>query len=164
MGRHRLGFSPWSKSKTLLPWTLIAIGGLLLAIPSILGGREAQALSEDAVLGSAPTLDPYVIAGAFLVISGLLSFLPRLLKTWQVGNRSSAAIQLIEVRRLGAKQSLVLTKVGDRLLLVGASDQGLSTLSEFSVEESAAVMESVAASPQSPFRQVLNQVEQGYAR
>ena len=163
MGRHRLGLNPWSRTKTMLPWLLLAVGGGLLAIPALLGNHSAQALTEQPILGSAPKLDPFVVAGAFLVISGLLSFLPRFLKNWQ-GQRNGAAIQLLDVRRLGAKQSLILTKVGDRVLLVGATDQGLSTLSEFSQEESLAVLKSVEAAKPSSFQHVLTQVERGYAR
>ena len=106
---------------------------MLLAPPWRRGAAE-PAPAQPAVAPAAPALpgvgDPAALVGALLVVGGALALLPALLSKLSLRRGRGGQIELVEVRPLGGRRSLMLVQVGRRRILVGASEHGMSALAE----------------------------------
>ncbi|HET6163409.1 MAG TPA: flagellar biosynthetic protein FliO [Planctomycetota bacterium] len=118
--------------RAVLPAALVCAGALLLAPP----WRKAppEAAPEKPVAAPASPLlpaggDPATLVGALLVVGGALALLPAILSRLQ-SHKRGGLIDLVEVRPLGGRSSLMLVQVGGRRILVGASEHGMAALAE----------------------------------
>jgi flagellar biogenesis protein FliO len=105
---------------------------LLLLIYLIPSGSEA--ISEEKVSSSEMSLPGLVLdvllkLGIILILI-YLSFYA--LRNWKPGIRSrlKSQLQILESKRLSARQSLHILRVGDSTYLIGATDHTVSLLSE----------------------------------
>ncbi len=126
-------------------------------VPGVLLAAGALLLSQPWRTVAAPAFEPASLLGALLVIGGLLFFLPALLKRLAPATRAGGRIEVVEARPLGGRKSLLLVKVADRRLLIGASENGLVTLAELpeeprgfgrALDQELATASGVAAAPQ----------------
>lgn len=109
------------RSDPRLRWTAIGAGGLagiallvvsLTAEPDSLAGLTAQVVAKTAL----------VLGLMFLTLAGL--------KRWQVSGTRAKRLAVVETLRLSPRQALHLVRVGERVLLLGASDAQVSLLAE----------------------------------
>lgn len=68
----------------------------------------------------------------FAIIVPLVYFVTRLYGRAALGASSRRALALVETLPLGANRAICLVKVGERLLIVGATSQHISLLAELS--------------------------------
>lgn len=145
--------------RAVVPALLVCAGAFLLAppwkgasAPSASAGAppEAHASARPAASDSASRpddlrdrllpppsgADPTTLVGALLVVGGALFAMPWLLKRVQSRTRRGGEIDLVEVRPLGGRRSLMVVQVGRRRFLLGASEQGMSTLAELDAAKS----------------------------
>lgn len=145
-----LGTSPWQRGPRsvrrpglgwLLGLALLLGGGLLLWIPGL-----QQALALPDVLTAAATVpaftegtaEPTAGVPTVRLAGGLLLLLAAAACAWVLrrrqagtGTRSTRRIEVLEVRSLGGRRSLILVRVQGRELLVASSEAGLARLSEW---------------------------------
>lgn len=88
--------------------------------------RMLAQLSDASGIESFPALG--LLGRASLVVLGMVAVLWLWRRAQQPG--AGGLIQVLDQRRLSTSHSLFLVKVGQRSLLLGASPQGLTTLSE----------------------------------
>ncbi len=143
--------APWLarfRSDPRLRWAAIGVGvSLLLALltvsataePDSLVGLTAQMFAKTAL----------VLGLMFLALAGL--------KRWQVSGAQTRQLAIVETLRLSPRQALHLVRVGERVLLVGASDTQVSLLTEM---DEAAVTETTPDS----FTGVLEQLRMHVSR
>jgi flagellar biogenesis protein FliO len=124
--------------RAIVPAVLVCAGALLLAPP----WKSTPAASAPAA-GAPPSLlplssgaDALTLVGALLVIGGALVAMPWILSRVTTRAKSGGQIDLVEVRPLGGKRSLMLVQVGRRRFLIGASEQGMSALAEIDAAKS----------------------------
>jgi flagellar biogenesis protein FliO len=139
--------------RAVVPALLVCAGALLLA-PPWKGSPPAATPVVDAPASPFPLTtgaDPLTLVGALLVVGGALVAMPWILSRVTTRAKSGGQIELVEVRPLGGKKSLMLVQVGRRRFLIGASEQGMSPLAELDAAKSFAEVadEAVAANPES---------------
>lgn len=109
------------RSNPRLRWTAFGAGGLvaiaLLAVsltvePDSLAGLTAQMVAKTAL----------VLGLMFLTLAWL--------KRWQASGARAKQLAIVETLRLSPRQALHLVRVGERVLLLGASDAQVSLLTE----------------------------------
>jgi len=83
-----------------------------------------------------------MVAVLLLIVGGAI-----ILRRWQTrrGGLTGRRMRLVESVRLSPKQALHLVRVGDRCVLIGATDQQISMLSEISLEEGEKTLASATA-------------------
>ena len=97
---------------------------MLLFLPRVLGGA-APVVDDARVVG----VDPWTTLGSLAVVGGLLWALPGVLRRLQQRQLSGGRrIQVVEIRPLSARRSLILVKVGPETMLLGSSEAGLHSL------------------------------------
>ncbi len=126
-----------SLKRTLhIPAWALALGPLLAFGLLLLGLALAAPTGQQ---GAAPDISPISTAGlvlsvAFklLAIVALIYMAAYLLRRWRSVSplRVRRRVTLVESTRLTQRQALHLVQAGERLLLIGATDQGLSLLAE----------------------------------
>ncbi|KAA3648375.1 MAG: flagellar biosynthetic protein FliO [Chloroflexi bacterium] len=120
--RHWPRWALWSLGFSLIAvvWLLAALGGT---------GREATSINPLWV-----ALDLII---KLILVLGLIYGSLYLLRRWQ-GNtlaRPDKQVRLLESTRLSPRQGLHLVQAGTRVLLIGATDNSLSTLAEIDQSE-----------------------------
>jgi flagellar biogenesis protein FliO len=124
--------------RAVVPAALVCAGALLLSPP----WRHAPSAAPPAVDPSAPLQpapgvgDPMALVGALLVVGGALALLPSILSRLQARRSGGGLIDVVEVRPLGGRRSLMLVQVGARRILVGSSENGMSALAELDAAKS----------------------------
>jgi len=124
--------------RAVVPAALVCAGALLLSPP----WRHAPSAAPPSVDPSAPLLpapgvgDPMALVGALLVVGGALALLPSILSRLQARRSGGGLIDVVEVRPLGGRRSLMLVQVGARRILVGSSENGMSALAELDAAKS----------------------------
>jgi flagellar biogenesis protein FliO len=119
--------------RRLVPGLLLGAGALLLTQPWRGAGGASSPLVAPATAPAAPipsSLDPASIAGALLVVGGLLFLLPPLLQRLNPAVRGRGRIDVLEARPLGGRRQLLLVQVDQRRFLIGASEAGLAHLAD----------------------------------
>lgn len=145
--------------RAVVPALLVCAGALLLAPPwrgasAPSGSAGAPPAAHAAERSAAPDsvaapaglretlvppgsgIEPASLLGALLVVGGALFAMPWLLKRVQSRTRRGGEIDLVEVRPLGGRRSLMVVQVGRRRFLIGASEQGMSALAELDPSKS----------------------------
>jgi flagellar protein FliO/FliZ len=120
----------------------------------------AEEKTEPSLSGEiGPTL--LQLAGALLLIIGIIYLSVWLMKKYSGGKIAGGGglISIVERRHLAPKQALYLIKVGEKHLLIGASDSGLQKLSDIDYLEVKAVKPSPALGV-SRFSQTLRQAKE----
>lgn len=139
--------------------------GLLCATTCIVILGCATAMAEDQPIPKlsndfGPTL--LQLAGAMILIVGIIYASVWLMKKYSGGKITGGGdiISIVERRHLTPKQALYLVKVGEKHLLIGASESGLSKLSDIDNPE-IRLSQTVGgtAKPVSKFNQVLKQAK-----
>ena len=116
---------------------LVWLGGLgllaLIAYEALNAGRPAEPGTVTDPFANGNLLVSVVVNLGLIVL--LIYGSLYLLRRWQGGNlaRSARRIAVLETTRLSPKQALHLVRVGEQTLLIGASDAGLTLLSEVEV-------------------------------
>ena len=114
-------------------WALWALGMSLIAVVwllAALGGTNREA-----------TINPLWVALDLVIklslVLGLIYGSLYLLKRWQGTSlaRPNKQVRLLETTRLTPRQGLHLVQAGDRVLLIGATDNHLTTLAEIDQNE-----------------------------
>ena len=112
---------------------LLGMAGLLMLTSS---PTSAQGNLTGDPLSSSPALflDVFLKLGAVIALIVLSAFL---LRRWQAGSLRSPTRQLVilESLRLSQRQAIHLIQAGDKLLLVGATDQSLTLISPVELKE-----------------------------
>jgi flagellar biosynthetic protein FliO len=81
-------------------------------------------------------VDPARWTGGSLMVAGLIWGAAQLLRRWQPSLRTEGRrVQVLELTPIAPRRSLMLVQVGDRQLLLGCSEHGLSTLAEFAASD-----------------------------
>lgn len=128
--------------RAVVPALLVCAGALLLAppwrgaAPPPPPAANPRANAPEPLLPPAPIFDPTTLVGALLVVGGALALLPSILARVSARSRRGGEIDLVEVRPLGGKRSLMLVQVGRRRFLIGASEQGMAALAELDAAKS----------------------------
>ena len=123
-----------------MPWGLLVAGVLVLLL-----GREPDPAGEpppEPVLTGPELPSRTTVVGGLLVVGALLAVLPRMLHAVRAGRADAGgrSIEILEVRPLGGRRSLLLARVGSQRVLIGSSEAGLQPLARldawapFSVE------------------------------
>lgn len=130
------------KSNPLWGWGLAGLGCLVVLIaaalsaPSPLPATMPAFTSPAAAAPVETTLDTLRLVIGVVLKLGLVIFLIYaslyLLRRWRgpLLGAPLRQISVLETTRLSPRQAMHLVKVGDRVFLVGAADQGLSMLAE----------------------------------
>jgi flagellar biosynthetic protein FliO len=122
------------------------------AAPQTPGQAPASDLFGTVSLAVSVTLK---LALVLVLIYGCMYVLRRWPTGWLTANKKRVA--LLETTRLSPRQALHLVQVGDRTLLVGATDQAVTLLTEIALPAGEAVT-AVQPQPASPaFTQALDQ-------
>jgi flagellar biogenesis protein FliO len=127
--------------RAVVPAALVCAGALLLS-PPWRNAPSAASAAPPAVAPPAPLLpasgvgDPMALVGALLVVGGALALLPSILARLQARRSGGGLIDVVEVRPLGGRRSLMLVQVGARRILVGSSENGMSALAELDAAKS----------------------------
>lgn len=129
-----------------LKWSAIGVGAL-----AGVGLMLYFATGDPASSDSLPAVAAQMLAKTALVL-GLLFLTLAGLKRWQTGGARIKQLSVVETLRLSPRQSLHLVRVGERYLLIGASEAQVSLLAE--VAEPPVVD---PAAPSSAFAQLLEQ-------
>ncbi len=134
---------------------LIGLTALLMSSPLLAQDKEIPSPASD--LG--PTL--LQLAGALLLIIVIIYVSIWLMKKYSTGRMAGGGnlIAIVERRHLTPKQVLYLIKIGEKHLLIGASDSGLQKLSDIENLEIKKPQPS-ATSPVSKFSQALRQAKE----
>lgn len=135
---------PW---KAVVPALLVCAGACVLSPPWRSGTPAAAAPATSTsfnVPGMPAGADPQALLGALLVVGGALAALPWILARVGPRTRAGGQIDVVEVRPLGGRRSLMLVQVGARRFLVGASEHGLATLAEVDQAKEFAELEAAA--------------------
>ena len=121
-------------------WGLILLGvilGVAFLVQQLAGppSREPEAESP---LGGASFVFDLILA--FLFLMGVLFIGLYVVRRWQRGGSASGAhrLQILESKHLSPKQAVHLIRAGQRLFMVGATDQGISLISEIENEPASA--------------------------
>jgi len=87
--------------------------------------------------GSLPGAGVYLLKMALMlvVVLGLAVGFLYLLRRFVPGPGRGRRIQVVETVTMEPRRSLHLVKIGDRVLLVGSTDGGMSLLAEFTEDE-----------------------------
>lgn len=115
----------------LLAFSLLATGAFLL----MTGGESASPSGTTAASPDAGLSDPFFYAGIFIKLVAVLGIFiggALLLRRWKLhslGSANGRRLNVVESVRLSPKQALHLVRVGDRELLIGATDQGIALIS-----------------------------------
>jgi flagellar biosynthetic protein FliO len=135
---------------------LFGLTVLLASIPAWAEDQPAPGLSGD----MGPTL--LQLAGALLLIIIIIYLSVWLMKKYTGGKIAGGGnlISIVERRHLAPKQALYLIKVGEKHLLIGASDSGLQKLSDIDDLEVKQPKPSPAALGVSRFSQALRQAKE----
>ncbi len=122
-----------------------ALLGLLLLVPGALGvepsdvGTLTTGGPETTTVPSTGAADlGRVLIGlvlVVLVIGALYAGMKRAQRGKQPGGRASGTVRVVETTQLGPGRSLHLVHIGDRVLLVGATDHGIALLQGYNHEE-----------------------------
>jgi flagellar biogenesis protein FliO len=144
------------------PAWLLSVAGLATIILIVLVYRSGNSagLNETSSPGSTQVADlAWEAFIKMLLILGVLVGALVAVGRWKGGVMQSQArrLSIIETTRLGPKQALHLVRVGERMLLIGATDQGMSALLEVDpaqVEVSSSEGSAMQAM-KSPFEQLL---------
>jgi flagellar biosynthetic protein FliO len=112
--------------------------------PSALPGLSEQAPAPDLFGGMSLAVSITLkLALVLALIYGCLYLFRRLPSGWLAASKKRVA--LLETTRLSPRQALHLVRVGDRTLLVGATDQSVTLLTEITLPAEAEI---VAIQPQ----------------
>ncbi len=109
------------RSDLRLRWAAIGVGALAVVALLAVG----LAADPDSFAG----LTAQMFAKTALVL-GLMFLTLAWLKRWQVSGARVKQLAIVETLRLSPRQSLHLVRVGERVLLLGASDAQVSLLTE----------------------------------
>ena len=123
----------------------IGLFGLLLLVPGAMAVEDADlpTLTDG---GPTPTTVPSsgvadlgrVLLGlvlVVLVIGALYAGMKRTQRGKLPGGRASGTVKVVETTQLGPGRNLHLVHIGDRVLLVGATDHGISLLQGYDRDE-----------------------------
>jgi flagellar biosynthetic protein FliO len=101
------------------------------------------------------------LGGALLLIIGIIYLSVWLMKKYTNGRMAGGGglISIVERRHLTPKQALYLIKIGEKHLLIGASDSGLQKLSDIEMPASRPP-QTVPATGASRFSQALRQAKE----
>lgn len=108
-----------------VPLVLLLIGAAFLRET----GTPTTAAASDALI--AP-IDTSSLVGAGLVVAGLLAAMPLAFRKLAQGAKGRGSIDVVETRTLGSRRALLVVEVDGRRLLVGASEHGLSLVTDLS--------------------------------
>jgi flagellar biogenesis protein FliO len=128
--------------RAVVPALLVCAGALVLAppwkgaAPSPASPASAPAKAPDSLLPPTAGVDATTLLGALLVVGGALAAMPWILARVTSRARRGGEIDLVEVRPLGGRRSLMLVQVGRRRFLIGASEQGMAALAELDAAKS----------------------------
>ena len=145
----------------------VAFCGLLLVVSQ----REVEATNTagTVVMSSTATTEPageattfesaygsiFKMIAALVVVVGCiyggLYLLGRLMGRGGKGAARGRNLELLESTFVGPKKSVSLLRVGDRSVLVGVTDNGISMLTELSEQETASLLAAQDAPVQEPF-------------
>ncbi len=138
-----------------LKWGAIGVGGLAAA--GVILYFATGSAGGDSSSDSLPALAAQMLAKTALVL-GLLFLTLAGLKRWQTGGVRTKQLSVVETLRLSPRQSLHLVRVGERYLLIGASEAQVSLLAEVAVGEAHPAVG--VSAPSSAFAQLLEQPRQ----
>jgi flagellar biosynthetic protein FliO len=129
-----------------LKWGAIGVGVLAAAgvILYFAAGGDSSSDSLAALAAQMLAKTALVLGLLFLTLAGL--------KRWQTTGVRTRRLSVVETLRLSPRQSLHLVRVGERYLLIGASESQVSLLTEVTELPAAD-----AGSPSSAFVQLLDQ-------
>ncbi len=132
LARLRQSAGAW---RFVLPLALLLAGALCFQLTK----GSADRATETAPVATAPIgsltgnplpIDAGALAGALLVVGGLIAALPLVARRVTSAARGRGAIEVVEARPLGGRRALLLVRVDGRQVLVGSSEAGLSMLCE----------------------------------
>ncbi len=146
MRRHRFGVR-------LVPWFFLVTGACLF-IPRFWSDAP-PAEANTSLRGTLP-LPLENVVGSFLLIAGLLWFLPSVLARFH-GERAGRErhIRVLEVCRLANGRSLVLADIAGRRIVVGVSEGGLTKVTELPESDSPNESSTDQGKPEEEFGQIL---------
>lgn len=129
--------------KWMSTWIWIVVLFVVLGIGTLMGlpfsRPENSGSSQSPVFGNTGQLVSVFLK--WMAVIGLMYVAFIFLRRWQPGGSSPQVKQLSVIEKLGIsqKQALVIVRVGDRKLLLGATDQSISLITEIeSIDELAA--------------------------
>ena len=135
----------------------LTVGLLVFSLLSTIGLFAMQGASGS----SADPLEssPFYVVGVFaklIVVLALIVASSVIFRRWlQPGARKNRQVQLLETVRLSPKQALHLVSIGGQHLLVGATDQGISLISQVELSPKTETTETVKAQPAKDFASLL---------
>lgn len=125
------------ESRNISVW---AIGvGLIVVIALVVLGALVSASQNSAVSANMPGSNIVSSTGLFFnimlklgIVLLMIYVFMQLLKRWQGGKqlKQKKFLSVVETAYLNQRQALHLVKAGDKLLLIGSTDQSVSCLSE----------------------------------
>ena len=112
---------------------LAVIMGAALLVQQLVGPSSGEPDAESPLGGASFVFDLIL---AFLFLMGVLFIGLYVVRRWQRGGSASGAhrLQILESKHLSPKQAVHLIRAGQRLFVVGATDQGISLISEIENE------------------------------
>jgi len=143
------------RAQARLRWGAIAAGAV--AVVGVILYFALGWANGDSSSDSLAALAAQMLAKTALVL-GLLFLTLAGLKRWQTGGVRTRELSVIETLRLTPRQSLHLVRVGERHLLIGASEAQVTLLAEVAVDK--ALPPVGVSAPASAFAQLLDQSRQ----
>ncbi len=117
---------------------LLLVPGALAVEPGDVGTLTTGGPETTTVPGTGAADLGRVLIGLLLVvlvIGALYAGMKRAQRGKQPGGRTSGTVKVVETTQLGPGRNLHLVHIGDRVLLVGATDHGISLLQGYDRDE-----------------------------
>ena len=109
------------------------------------GDTDDKPLSSPITRSYVPSLVKMISALVVVVICVyvVLYLLRKLMGRRYSGNRKNNILEILETTYIAPKKTVSLIRVADKAVLVGISESGISTLTEFDPDDTAAIMTKV---------------------